>query len=683
MLRNKKMNSCIGLLLAMVMVFGLCGCGIVKKEADSDEATVNEAGNTENDSKDSEKKDSEEIRPQDDFYGYVNKDTLLNLDLHYGEAYGGPTVDIMNDVNAEIISLISDIANSNKSYEPGTNEQLVKDAYIQFLNQENIGNLGVEHFNERLKEINEAKDTDELLDIIGEIAKEEGQLLYFDIMIERNFFESEENALYIEQKDSIFNIALKDIYESDEERQMLRSYVLDALLACGEELDEAGKKADDFVYFAIDVAGKTDYQIMEAENPYASFVFYNKDAIDGILKNVGMDNFERIMGIKDNPYGGWYVIDTEQLEMLDASFSDDNLECIKTYLICELMYRYNYFLTDEYEFLKLYVPASHQTKETETALYINGLLEYRVSELYADKYYTEEMDEELTRMYEDIKEGYRILINEADWLSEATRKVLIKKLDNMYFVKGGGTPHEVDKNDAKLIGDDAFMTFVNVKKDNYNKQLGKIGKAHDKSNSVMSAQTVNSMYGIDNSFNITVAIMHAPYFDEDADYYTNLGGLGMVVAHEMGHAFDSNCINYDADGNYNPDWIGKEDREELNNRMDRMIEYYSSFTIMDIYHVDGRLTCGENYADKGGMECLMKIAKTDEQRRMLFENYAYIWCTMLEDTVAMEKLQIDEHSPECIRVNAVLSSTDEFYELYDVNPGDGMYVEPENRVSRW
>lgn len=682
MLRKKKMKSCIGLLLATVMAFGLCGCGIIKKEV-KDEATVNDAGSTDNDSKDSEEKASEEIRPQDDFYGYVNKDTLINLDLHYGEAYGGPAADIMNDVDAEIISLISDIAASNKSYEPGTNEQLVKDAYIQYLNQEDIGSLGAEHFNERLKEINEAKDTDELLDIIGEIAKEEGQVLYFDIMIERNFFESEKNALYIDQKDSIFNIALKDIYESDEERQMLRSYVLDALLACGEELDEAGRKADDFVYFAIDVAGKTDYQIMDAENPYASFTFYEEDTFDEILKNLDADNFEKTMGIKDNPYGGWYVRDKEQLAMLADSFNDDNLECIKTYLICDLMNRYNYFLTEEYEFLKLYAPVSYLAKEEETAIYTNSLLENRVSELYADKYYTEEMDEELTRMYEDIKEGYRQLINEADWLSETTRKGLIKKLDNMYFVKGGGTPHEVDKNDAKLIGDDAFITYVNVNKDNYKKQLDMIGKAHDKSEPIMSAQTVNSMYGIDNSFNITVAIMHAPYFDEDADYYTNLGGLGMVVAHEMGHAFDSNCINYDADGNYNPEWISKEDREELENRMDRMIEYYSTFTIMDIYHVNGELTCSENYADKGGMECLMKIAKTDEQRRKIFENYAYIWCMMLEDTAAMDKLQTDEHSPECIRVNAVLSSTDEFYELYDVKPGDGMYVDPEDRVSRW
>ena len=151
----------------------------------------------------------------------------------------------------------------------------------------------------------------------------------------------------------------------------------------------------------------------------------------------------------------------------------------------------------------------------------------------------------------------------------------------------------------------------------------------------------------------------------------------------MGHAFDSNCINYDADGNYNPDWISKEDREKLEERMQAMIEYYSNFTVMDVYHVDGALTCGENYADKGGMECMMKVVTEPGQQKKLFDNYAKIWCVMKEDTMAIADLTANEHSPESVRVNAVLASTDEFYDVYNVTPQDNMYVNPKERVFRW
>ena len=253
----------------------------------------------------------------------------------------------------------------------------------------------------------------------------------------------------------------------------------------------------------------------------------------------------------------------------------------------------------------------------------------------------------------------------------------------MVFVSGGGIPHEVHAEDAKVIGEDAFCTMVNVNKRKVQRAKENIGKKLNKAESSMLSQVVNSQYSPCNTFTITVAIMHAPYFDVNADYATNLGGLGMVMAHEIGHAFDSNCIAYDADGVYNPDRICKEDQEKIAARLKQMEAYYSEFTIMDIYHVDGVKTSGENYADKGAMECLMHIVKTKEEQKELFENYAYIWCMLTEDSLAIDNLMEDVHSPNEVRVNAVLSSTKEFYDLYDVTEGDGMYVAPEKRISRW
>jgi putative endopeptidase len=314
---------------------------------------------------------------------------------------------------------------------------------------------------------------------------------------------------------------------------------------------------------------------------------------------------------------------------------------------------------------------------------IGDILPDQISELYAKQYYTKEMDEQLRQMYNDIIDGYRQLIREADWLTEGTREGLLRKLESMYFVVGAGAPHEIDAEDAKLIGEDAFCTYVNIAKWNIQKELEDIGQKIDKTESVMPSQIVNSAYSPCNTFTITVAIMHAPYFDVNADYASNLGGLGMVMAHEIGHAFDTNCIAYDENGEYRPDWICEEDQAKLSQRLTQIENYYSGYTIMEIYHVDGVKTSGENYADKGAMECLMKIVQSPDEREQLFENYAYIWCELVEDSFAIRQLQEDVHSPSETRVNAVLSSTDEFYEVYDVTPEDGMYVAPNDRISRW
>ena len=187
-----------------------------------------------------------------------------------------------------------------------------------------------------------------------------------------------------------------------------------------------------------------------------------------------------------------------------------------------------------------------------------------------------------------------------------------------------------------------------------------------------------------NTITITAAITNAPFFDKDADYYTNLGGLGAVIAHEMGHAFDSNCILFNSKGEYDPSWIAQADMDALTERNEKAAKYFEdNFTVFGIYHVDGEQTLGENYADLGAMECIVSLTNTKEDRMKLFESFATIWCEICTDEAIINQVAYDPHSPAIIRVNAICSTLDAFYETYDVHEGDGMYIAPENRISRW
>ena len=238
---------------------------------------------------------------------------------------------------------------------------------------------------------------------------------------------------------------------------------------------------------------------------------------------------------------------------------------------------------------------------------------------------------------------------------------------------------------ADITGNDYYEIYISYIRHMRRDLISSLTEDISATDIIMPMQVFNACYNPSiNNITITVAITNAPYFDADANYYTNLGGLGMVIAHEMGHAFDSNCILFDADGVYDPSWIPEADMQTLLERNDRAVSYFEdNFTVFGVYHVDGELTLGENYADLGAMECITSLTSTNGEREALFENYAVIWCEKCTDDAIISQLAYDNHSPSVIRVNSILSTLDAFYETYGVTEGDGMYIAPENRISRW
>lgn len=679
-MKKKLLNSLIAGILAAGMVVGTTGCGIEINADSVGEEYVNDEAEP--------IYDFSALRAQDDYYGYINYSDLANMKINYFDSAAG-LMDCSDEVNEELLSMIKEIAESKEEYALGSNEQLIRDAYRQVVEYIDTQESGAkEYFEKVAAKILEAKSIEDIKKLITYL-KNEGIVTFFDCAVEQDFYNGESYSLLLGQKTGFCAYEMKDIYENDDTRQQLHGAVMETLVAAGIDADAASDKADDLVYMLLDISFETDYEVMEASNPFITLKYKSESEMNELLENISIEEIEQIYGITgsgsdmtpaSNPYGGWYVQDEAQLKAISSKFNEENVENLKTWLLYEMMYSYRGLLAKDYPFL---AANAGVTNEIKVLINLQELFPIQLSELYAEYYYTEEMDTQLHRMYEDIIDGYHQLMEEATWLTADARREMIEKLENMVFVCGGGIPHEVDAKDAQLIGKDFFETTRNSKINNVDIQLKRIGTKIDKTQPQMASYEVNACYSPCNTFTITVAIMHSPMFDVNAEYAENMGGLGMVMGHEIGHAFDSNCIYYDENGVYAPDRLNSEDIDRLAERLLQIEEYYSSFTVMDIYHVNGEKTSGENYADKGAMECLMKVITDSDQRKLLFENYARIWCLMVSDEYVLYQLEADEHSPALVRVNAVLSSTPEFYEVYEVKPGDGMYREPENQVSRW
>lgn len=217
------------------------------------------------------------------------------------------------------------------------------------------------------------------------------------------------------------------------------------------------------------------------------------------------------------------------------------------------------------------------------------------------------------------------------------------------------------------------------------KQFSKLNHEVDKNEWNMGPCTVNAYYNaLNNEIVFPAGILQAPFYDKNAKKEKNLGGIGVVIGHELTHAFDNTGAQFDETGKLK-NWWNQNDYKEFTNRSKKVVDYYSNIKMGNEKNVNGILTVGENISDLGGMACVLDIAKKMEDPNLkdLFENYATVWREISTNELKEYLLNNDPHAPKKVRVNAVLSQFEDFYKTYNIKEGDKMYVRPEDRVGIW
>lgn len=686
----------VSFILVAAVMMGATNCDVARVEKIEKNVEVeknkedNTKNNRDNTTKDNTRNEVEKIssgigkiKVQDDFYGYVNKERLMSYELNDTKARFGAFGDVQKQVEQEILEMVKATVVSDKKFKIGSNQWVVKNVYYQLMDYLEYGRSSAkEDFEQFTKRVWSISNRREALKMLGELKMEHGVFDLFGLGVQADLYDSNKNAVYIWQNNAFFETEVKNIYEDDSIRKRLNKYIVDMLVMSGKKVKDAKKLANQYLYYLVDVACETNLELENVENRYATLTYFSNKELDKKLENITIE--EIVKGLEIQPsIEGFYVQDVCQLNAILKMMDGNRLDLIRTYLICTYINRYKMFLLENYEVLNAYTSKYSIDNERGIVEILVEILSSQISEMYADEYFTAERKSKLLEMQKDITKAYEKVIWNADWLSQKGKERLLQKLHNMKFIYGGGAHCLTEKDNKAVVGKDFYTTYKQSRIFAMKSLENKIGKHSDWDVSDMTSNTVNAQYIPSNVFTVTVGIMHAPFFDGNASKEENLGGLGMIIGHEMGHAFDSNCISFDQHGNYREGWLPKKDCEELKKRLTEIERYYSDYTVMDIYHVDGKQTAAENYADLGAMECLMQIITDCEGRKKLFENYAKIWEECVEDIALVDAIAKDEHSPSMIRVNAVLSSMQGFYETYDIKVGDKMYVAPEKRVSRW
>jgi putative endopeptidase len=321
---------------------------------------------------------------------------------------------------------------------------------------------------------------------------------------------------------------------------------------------------------------------------------------------------------------------------------------------------------------------------------VEGAIGEAVGKQYVARHFPPSSKAQMDDLVANLLAAYRDSISQLDWMTEATKQRAYEKLET--FNPKIGYPKKFrDYSGLQVRADDLFGNVAAASAFETDRQLAKIGSPVDRDEWFMLPQTVNAYYNPGtNEICFPAGILQKPFFDPDALPEENYGGIGAVIGHEIGHGFDDQGAQYDGSGTLN-DWWTADDKAAFELKSKALIAQYDALEPRDVpgEHVNGALTVGENIGDLGGLTIghtayvISQGGSADlEARRRLFLNWAYCWRTKRRKEQAMQFLTIDPHSPPEFRAN-IVRNLDEFHEVYDTTEGDGLWLDPAERVRIW
>lgn len=353
------------------------------------------------------------------------------------------------------------------------------------------------------------------------------------------------------------------------------------------------------------------------------------------------------------------------------------------------------FVDAAFEFTKVISGQAVQKSRGEImASAVDASLGEALGQLYVKKYFTENAKKRMLELVNNLQKAFEARINKLDWMSDSTKQ---KAKEKLYAItKKIGYPDKwKDYSNVVIARDKYFENAVSAAAYNYKYELAKLNKPVDKTEWYTTPSTVTAYYNpFANEIVFPAGILQTPYFDEDADDALNYGGIGMVIGHEMTHAFDDQGAQFDKNGNVT-NWWGKDDYKRFKAKTQQVIDLYSSFTVLDSLHIKGALTVGENTADVGGVAIAydaFKLTKqgqdtariggfTPDQR--FFLSIARIWRVKMKDEFLRLWINNNPHSAPIWRVNGPLMNSTAFYNAFNVQPGDKMYLADSARLKIW
>jgi putative endopeptidase len=473
---------------------------------------------------------------------------------------------------------------------------------------------------------------------------------------------------------------LKDDDRTKKIRAAYRDHVQKMLTLLGEKPERAAAEAATILAFETRLARASRTRV-ELRDPQANYHLMDLKKLEAEAPGFGWKRFFADLGL-----GRMQEVNVGQpafFKEVGRMAAEVPLEDWKAYLRWHLLSGFanklsTPFVREDFHFSGTVLTGVPQLRPRwqrvlETT---DHLLGDALGQLYVAKAFSPEARTKAEKLVANVKAALRERLETLDWMSPATRKEALRKLDAI-AVKVG-YPSKWRDYAGLTLGPDVYVRHVMAAQAFVRRQeLAKIGKPVDRSEWHMTPPTVNAYYNpSQNEIVFPAGILQPPFFDPRADDAANYGGIGMVIGHELTHGFDDQGRQFDAAGNLR-DWWTPQDAKVYKERAALIAAQYDGYVVVDQLHINGRLTLGENIADLGGLKiaylAFQKAQKgkpaparidgfTPEQRYFLA--FAQLWRVKVRPEAARVRLRTDPHSPPRFRVLGPLYNMPEFFRVF-------------------
>lgn len=636
-----------------------------------------------------------DIAPGDDFFEFANGTWLETTDIPDHRSGTGFSVSMNERVEARIERIIQDLRVA--ALQTGSNEQLIRDLYLSFINDTQIESAGLAPFADDLARIRNAGTHREIAGLMADATLGTGGV--FGIYVGIDSKAPTRYTVWASQ--SGLGLPDRTYYTRGgtrlrQQRAEYVAYIAQMLDLLGEE--DAERRAEAVMALETSIARKHWSKAKRRDITRT----YNRASIAELQR--AMPDYPWADHLRAAGIDG-----ADSLVMREAGafphiariFAETDPRIWRDYLLfhyasANAKYMPQAFAVARFDFFgeTLKGQLSQRSREERAIGFVDDMLGQAVGQIYVERYFTEESKLEVAAMFENVRTAFSRRIETLDWMTPATKEAAQEKLAAM-TAKIGYPDTWRDYSGLEISSTDLIGNIRRIRAFSRASNSARLGTRVDESEWTRGPQTVNAFYShTRNEVFIPAGYIQSPLYDPAADSALNYGAMGSVIGHEIGHGFDDRGAHFDAEGRMR-NWWAAEDRIAFEALGDKLAAQFSAYEPLPGLMVNGRQTLGENIGDIAGVTLafdayLLSIGDdeppvldgfTGPQRVFLGRAQGRRY-KRREDSLRRRILS-DNHSPVSLRVNGMIRNMDAWYDVFDIQPTDKLYLPPEDRVKIW
>ncbi|MEP7264265.1 MAG: M13 family metallopeptidase [Bacteroidota bacterium] len=641
------------------------------------------------------------VKPNDDFYMYASGGWMKRNPIPGNERSWGIWSLVQNETYNRMKTISEDAAKNTEAAK-GSNAQKIGDFWAAGMDTTAIEKEGLKGIATELASIDAITDVNGIVQTSARLQTIGVETLY-GFYIYQDEKNSEAMTLHLGQGG--LGLPDRDYYfNTDGRTAKIRAeyptHVANMFKLMGN--DDKTAEANSATVMKIETAlAKASRKLEDLRDPYKN---YNKYAVPDMNKRTSNMEWNTILSTMNI-----YKVDSliigqpEFFTALNAALKSTSINDWKVYMRWQLINEFASYLSSNIanEHFRFYGTVMSGVKEQrprwKRILDVEeGALGDALGQLYVEKYVSPSVKKRYDDLTNNIFDAYRDRIKQLTWMSDATKTLAIEKLNSV--TKKVGYPDKWKDYSSLVIDRGSYVgNCIRANNWQFNYQLNKLGKPVDRTEWDMTPQTYNAYYNpSNNEIVLPAAIFIIPGLEDsladDAIIYGYAGAS--TIGHEITHGFDDQGRQFDSKGNLR-DWWTPQDGKEYIERAKKIVAQFDDYKVLDSLHINGSATQGENIADLGGVVLGLEAFKKTEQYKSgkkingltpvqrYYLGYALSWLGHQRDESLANRLMTDVHSPNFARINGPVVNSDEFYEAFNIKPGDKMYRPDSLRVRIW